>query len=91
MATCRAKIIEQVQDLHKRQSAQVYDEVGVDRTPKQLVQRQMVPVRPPQQAALPSLLPSGMRVAGGSILGCHHWESRMSSRVSKLSERLTLP
>ena len=64
---------------------QVYDEEGVDRTPKQLVQRQMVPTQPPLQAALPSMLPGGKNT-GGSILGRQHRESRMSSRVSKLSE-----
>ena len=70
---------------------QVYDEEGVDRTPKQLAQRQMVHVRPPPQAALPGLLPGGARVPGGSILGRHHRESRMSSRVSKLSKHSAVP
>ena len=65
---------------------QVYDEDGEDRTPRQLVQRQMVSVRPPSQAALPSALPVGTRPANASILGRHHRESRMDSRVSKLSE-----
>ncbi len=61
---------------------QVYDEEGVDRTPKQLVQRQMVSVRPPQQPALPG----GPRTTASiSILGRHHRESRMGSRMSKLS------
>ena len=65
---------------------QVYDEDGVDRTPKQLVQRQMVSVRPPPHAALSSMLSGGVRNTGGSILGRqHHRESRMSSRMSKLS------
>lgn len=69
----------------------MYDEEGVDRTPKQLVQRQMVSVRPPPQAALPGLMPGGARAPGGSILGRHHRESRMSSRVSKLSKRSPVP
>ena len=47
---------------------QVYDEEGVDRTPKQLVQRQMVPTQPPLQAPLPSMLPGGKNT-GGSIPG----------------------
>ena len=66
-------------------AVQVYDEEGVDRTPKQLVQRQVVPTQAPLHAALPSMLPSGEN-NGGSILGRQHRESRMSSRVSKLSE-----
>ena len=70
-------------------AVQVYDEEGVDRTPQQLVQRQMVPTQPPPQAALSSMLPGGKNT-GGSILGRQHRESRMSSRVSKLSE-LCLP
>lgn len=62
---------------------QVFDEEGLDRTPKPLVQRQMVPTRQPPQA-LPSVLAGGARPTG-SILGRSHRESRMSSRVSKLS------
>ena len=69
---------------------QVYDEEGVDRTPKQLVQRQMVSVQPPPQAALPSMLPGGHRPPGASILGRHHRESRMGSRMSKLSKSSAL-
>ena len=64
----------------------MYDEEGVDRTPKQLVQRQMVSVRPPQQHPLPATLPAGPRTtASVSVLGRHNRESRMGSRMSKLS------
>ena len=73
-----------VQDMKQ---VQVYDEEGVDRTPKQLVQRQMVSARPAQQPGVPSTLPGGPRTtASVSILGRHHRESRMGSRMSKLSE-----
>ena len=64
----------------------MYDEEGVDRTPKQLVQRQMVSARPPPQAALPTMLPGAPRLPSASILGRHHRESRMGSRMSKLSK-----
>lgn len=72
--------------LHTSLRVQVYDEEGVDRTPKQLVQRQMMSVRPPQHAGLPAMLPGGDRLPDASILGRHHRESRMGSRMSKLSE-----
>ena len=72
--------------LQKPLQVQVYDEEGVDRTPKQLVQRQMVSLRPPQQAGRPAVLPVGSRLPTASILGRHHRESRMGSRMSKLSE-----
>ena len=91
MAAFWARTNWQLHTLYRRQSVQVYDEEGVDRTPKQLAQRQMVPVRPPPQAALPGLLPGRARVPGGSILGRHHRESRMSSRVSKLSKHSPVP
>ena len=78
-------IIDIVHKSKNRYALQVYDKEGVDRTPKQLVQRQMVPTQLPMQAALPSML-SGGKDTGGSVLGRQQRESRMSSRVSKLSE-----